>query len=291
MSVVLIATDLTEHSEPALLRGRAHAEAVGAEWVVCHVIPDVLRHHPLAPNPAENDVALASDLEKKAAEAVTDQVGRVLRVSPDDYKAVIEIGTAEDAIVRAAEEAGASLIVIGGRPRQGIERTLGHIAERVVRYSHTSVLVARPGIPTGKAIVATDFTEGSLAAVRFGAMLVKKANVDATLLHALQLPGTGWASALAALGSPWTPPPKATVDELATLGRDLLAGLAKEHGYVRAEQVEGVPAEVLVARANGINAEMIIMGSRGRTGLARLVLGSTAEKVIRSSGTSVLVVR
>ena len=44
-SPVLIATDLTEHAEPALVRGRAHAEAIGADWIVCHVIPE-LRHHP-----------------------------------------------------------------------------------------------------------------------------------------------------------------------------------------------------------------------------------------------------
>jgi nucleotide-binding universal stress UspA family protein len=57
------------------------------------------------------------------------------------------------------------------------------------------------------------------------------------------------------------------------------------------EQVEGTPAEVIVARAEALGVEMILMGSRGRTGLARLVLGSTAEKVIRTSTMSVLVAR
>lgn len=294
---VVIATDLTEHSEPALVRGRAHAEAIGAKWIVCHVIPDVLRHHPLAPSPAENDLTLASGLTKTAADAVTEQAGRVLRASADDYRVAVEVGNAEDGIVRLAEEEGASLIVIGGKPRHGLERALGHVAERVVRYAHGSVLVARAARASGpshKVLVATDFTEGSLPAVRFGALLVSKVNVDATLLHVVQLPVTSIAAAMAALGSPWTPPPKETIAELDALGRNVLEGLAKEHGYAHTEQIDRAaddPATVIAARASALGAEMIIMGSRGRTGLARLVLGSTAEKVIRTTETSVLVAR
>ena len=290
-SPVLIATDLTQHAEPALIRGRAHAEATGAPWVVCHVIPDVLRHHPLSPSRGENDLALTSDVTKKAAELVTEQVGRVLGASADDYRVVIEIGRAEDEIVRIAEAEGVSLVVIGAKARHGSERVLGHVAERVVRYGHTSVLVARPGAATGKVLVATDFTEGSMPSVRFGAMLVATAGVKATLLHVVQLPPLTMASTAAAFGSPWIAPSKATIDQLEGLGQSMLEGLTKEHGFADAEQVEGNPADIIVARAGALGVEMIVMGSRGRTGLARLVLGSTAEKVIRASGTSVLVAR
>jgi nucleotide-binding universal stress UspA family protein len=293
-SPVLIATDLTPAAEPALLRGRAHADAIGAPWVVCHVIPDVLRHHPLAPARDENDLALAGDVTKKAADLVTEQVRRVLGASPDDYRTVIETGTAEDEIVRIAEAEKACLVVIGAKARHAAERVLGHVAERVVRYVHTSVLVARPGVVSGKILVATDFTEASMPCVRFGAMLVAKAGVEGTLLHVMQLPSassTALGSVAAALGSPWMPPSTATVAQLEALGRATLDGLAKQYGFTQTEQVEGDPADVIVTRASSTNAEMIVMGSRGRSGLSRLVLGSTAEKVIRTSETSVLVVR
>ena len=157
---VLIATDLTPNAEPALVRGRAHAEAIGAPYLVVHVIPDVLRHHPLAPTPADNDASPMMDITKKAAELVTEQVRRVLGASADDFRVRIEIGDAEDEIVRIAEEEHATLIVVGARAREGAERVLGHIAERVVRYAHATVLVARAGTATGKVVVATDFTEG-----------------------------------------------------------------------------------------------------------------------------------
>ena len=291
--IILVATDLTAYAEPALVRGHAHAEATGGALVVCHVIPDVMRHHPLFATRDANDTVLAGDLTKKAAELVADQVGRVLHLSVDDYRIVVETGRAEDEIVRISEEEHAELVVIGAKPREGAERVLGHVAERVVRYAHSSVLIARAHAGTAKILVATDFTEGSTAAMKLGGELVTKLAVDGTLLHVVQLPAESSAlsAVSSALGSPWIPPTQTAIESLEALGRSTLDGLAKQYGFTHVAQVEGTPAEVIVARAEAIDAEMILMGSRGRTGLARLVLGSTAEKVIRNSKTSVLVAR
>ena len=290
---VLVATDLSTYSEPALVRGRAHAEAKGGALVVCHVIPDVMRHHPLSASRDANDTVMAGDLTKKAADLVAEQVGRVLRLSVDDYEIVVETGRAEDEIVRISEEARASLVVIGARPREGSERVLGHVAERVVRYAHTSVLIARAHASTGKILVATDFTDGSTAALKLGGELVTRLAIDGTLLHVVQLPSesSALAAVSSALGSPWMAPSQTAIESLETLGQSTLEGLAKQYGFTHVAQVEGTPAEIIVAHAESLNAEMILMGSRGRTGLARLVLGSTAEKVIRTSTMSVLVAR
>lgn len=289
---VLIATDLTPNAEPALVRGRAHAEAVGVPYLVVHVVPDVLRHHPLSPTPTDNDASPMLDVSKKAAELVTEQVRRVLGASPGEFRVRVAIGDAEDEIVRIAEEEHASLIVVGAREREGSERVLGHIAERVVRYAHATVLVARSGSSTSKVVVATDFTEGSNPALRYAAMLVDKAGVEVTLVHAAQQPqSTALTTLFSTLGSPWTPPAAAAVEQLEALGREMLDSLANEHRFAHAVQVEGSPAAVILARAEAIDAEMIVVGSHGRTGLRRLVLGSTAEEVIRLTKRSVLVVR
>src|SRR4051794_19073934 len=107
--IILVATDLTAYSEPALVRARAHAEVTGGALVVCHVVPDVLRHHPLFATRDANDTVMAGDLTKKAAELVAEQVGRVLRLSVDGYRIIIETGRAEDEIVRISEEERAAL--------------------------------------------------------------------------------------------------------------------------------------------------------------------------------------
>jgi nucleotide-binding universal stress UspA family protein len=290
-SPVLVATDLTDASDVALIRGHGHAVAAGAPLVVCHVVPDVLRSHPLFPQRNEADILAAVDLVKKAGELVQEQVGRVLRLGADAYAIAVETGVPEDEIVRIGHERGASVIVIGGKPREGVEKVLGHVAERVVRYAHVPVLVARPGHRTGKILVATDFTEGSVAAMAFAGQIMKSVGAEGTLLHVMQRPSSLMADVVGPLGSPWMPVPKSAIDELEALGERTLEGLAKQHGFARFEQVDGEPAGIIAARAQALDVEMILMGSRGRTGLARLVLGSTAEKVIRDSRCSVLVTR
>lgn len=281
---VLIATDLTEASDPAIARGAAHAQAVSAQVVICHVIPDVFRTHPLQPTGGDNAIALSAELTKRAADLATEQARRVAGLSPDQDTVVIETGSPGDEIVRVAEERRASLVVIGGKPE-------GRTAERVVRYASTPVLVARRGPTSGKILVATDFSTAALPALVFAKTLIENAHVEATLLHVMQPPQPLLPSIASAFGSPIVPAPPGVVERLEELGKETLDGLAKSYGIGRTEQVEGDPATTIVEQARAIGAEMIVMGSRGRTGLARLVLGSTAEHVIRTAPCSVLVAR
>jgi nucleotide-binding universal stress UspA family protein len=51
------------------------------------------------------------------------------------------------------------------------------------------------------------------------------------------------------------------------------------------------PAEVIARQAKKLHASMIIMGSHGRTGLQRLLLGSVAERTLRLAGCPVLIVK
>ncbi|MBX3207745.1 MAG: universal stress protein [Labilithrix sp.] len=288
---VVVATDLCDASRPALERGRAHAAMLGVPLVVCHVVLDVFRHHPLMPNPAENDLALEADLLARVGELVSDQVRDVLGPSVADLEVMIESGAPDEEIVRIAEARRASLIVVGAKPREGARLALGHVAERVVRYAHTSVLVARESAATKRALAATDFSEGSLPALRVAAELARSAEAKVTLLHVMKPPSSALSSALTPFGDTWTPPAARALGELESLGVSMLANLTKEYGLAGFEQREGDPADVVIERAEALDVEMILLGSRGRRGLARLVLGSVAEKVIRNSRCSVLVAR
>ena len=71
-----------------------------------------------------------------------------------------------------------------------------------------------------------------------------------------------------------------------------LAGIFKASGVDVALSVrEGDVVKTILAEANGTGAQMIVMGSHGRTGVARAVYGSVAETVIRSATVPVMVVR
>lgn len=289
-SPIVIATDLTPNAVPALKRGFIHGNAVGAPIIVCHVVPDVARH-PLSPTRGENDFVAETEMCKRAAELVTEQVRTAVNASPDDYRVVVEAGVPEDQIVRIADEEKATFVIVGAKEREGAERLLGQVAERVVRFAHCSVLVARAGHETGKLLVATDFEEDSTPALKAMKALVDGMNLDATLLHVMQSQSSVLPSLLQPLGIEYVPPAKAAMDDLAALGKATLEGLAKQYGARQAEQVEGTPSDVIVARAQELGVELVILGSRGRKGLARLLVGSVAEAVVRRSSTSVLVAR
>lgn len=260
---VLVATDLTAASEPALVRARDHARAVDAFLVVCHVVPDGIHNNALFPQFNEAEALEVAGILSRAGDRVDEQIQR-LSISPDEAKIVIEGGCIEEEIVRVAEEERASLVVIGGRERVGVERRVGHIAERIVRYSHAPVLVARDTARTGRILVPTDFSEASRSAHEQAAMLVRTVGVKATLLH---------------------------VGRREADGEVKLASICEEYGFTDREQLEGDPADVIVERASALSAEMIIIGSRGQTRLRRLALGSVAEAVVRTSTCSVLVAR
>ena len=93
------------------------------------------------------------------------------------------------------------------------------------------------------------------------------------------------------LGSPVVPPPADVIERLEQLGNETLKSFASTYGFQHVEQMEGDAPKIIVERAKALGVEMIIMGSRGRTGLARLVLGSTAEQVVKEAPCSVLVAR
>lgn len=280
---VLVATDLTEASDPAIARGAGHAQAIGAPLVVCHIIPDVLRSHPLQPFAGLNELTLSSDFTKRAAELVTEQVQRVANISPDEDTVVIETGNAEDEIVRIAEARRASIIVVGSKH--------GRTAHRVVRYAHVPVLVARATNASGKILVATDFSEPARAALDFAKTLVEQMKLDATLLHVMPSPSTFVPAFAAPFGSPVSPPPTDVLQRLEQLGKETVGSFADQYGLQHFEQMEGDAQAIIVDRAKALGVEMIILGSRGHTGLARLFLGSTAEHVVREAPCSVLVAR
>jgi nucleotide-binding universal stress UspA family protein len=102
------------------------------------------------------------------------------------------------------------------------------------------------------------------------------------------------------LASPWsgllyTPEMRAVFDSQRTWAADALAArvaaLAAQGVGARAVVVDGQPDVEIVRVAAEHHAQMIVMGTQGRTGLDRLLLGSVAERVVRTAPCPVLTVR
>jgi len=132
----------------------------------------------------------------------------------------------------------------------------------------------------------TDLSERSQAAFHFACALAKDYGAHLLILHVVP-PGTKQLAPLLDVGSQATP-----VHALESLAEELRrlqppdAAVAVEH---RLE--EGQPAPVIVQVANDAHADLIVLGTHGRTGLSRVLMGSVAEQVVRRAGCAVVTVK
>jgi len=132
-------------------------------------------------------------------------------------------------------------------------------------------------------LVPIDFGQASQAALDLAVSLATSAEAKLTLFHAYTIPMPIYSEAA------WAP-----ADALERESRKALdEALAKtKKVYQRAEAVLvcGEPAQEIVAAAAKGGADLIVMGTHGRKGLSRVLLGSVAEKVVRLSPVPVLTV-
>ena len=143
--------------------------------------------------------------------------------------------------------------------------------------------------PYRRILCPTDFSESAKRAVGHAAALAKEMNAELTLSHAFQntayvLPVQGYPGptpdALARLRQQLTTELEAAADEVRKLGIT-----------VHTKLDEGVPHSCVIEHARAWNADLIVMGTHGRTGLAHALIGSVAERVVRGAPCAVLVTR
>lgn len=136
-------------------------------------------------------------------------------------------------------------------------------------------------------LVPVDFSAGSLEALDFGVSLARRLDASIVLLHALgsiYSPGRFDSPRLRPLR---TQALKDAKRRLATLAKRRV----RPHVPVRHQVIKGVAYLGIVEAASKAKADMIVMGSEGRTGINRFLVGSVAEKVIRHARCPVLIAR
>lgn len=238
--------------------------------------------------------ALEAALQEEATatvQAVADRLaGHGLRA-----EAKVLRGRPAMTIVEAALQAEADLIVLGSKGHGTIESMLlGSTSSEVVDHASVPVLVARRR-RLDRVVLAWD---GSATADRAAGLVrswpifarstirvVTIADVEApSWVGATEAPATEAASAMLEASDTSRALHASLPDEMAAMLT--AAGLA-----ATAELRQGDAASEIIAAAAADGADLIVLGSHGRTGLARLTMGSVAAKVLRHAPSSVLIVR
>lgn len=140
-------------------------------------------------------------------------------------------------------------------------------------------------------LVPVDFSDGSLVALQHASTWAARFGAEVDLLHVCEPPS------FAPAGDTHSPIDEPRLVELIQsraehamrrFGEDARArGLAFRSWFCEA----GSPALCIVERAKAGNYDLIVMGTRGRTGLSRLMMGSVAERVVRLASCPVVTVR
>ena len=288
---VLAALDFEDSSLEALRQADALARGVGGTLAVCHVLPVA---HDLSALLLERGLPASEKLaaeEASARDALRERARSKLGIELSEV--FVERGTAYAEIVRRAETWGADFIVVGSHGHSALTSALiGSSAERVARHAHASVLVARPVAKGGVVLAATDLSELSLPALEAGAAAAKRSGAKLVVASVLELPDPVAISAASLIGAAPAVPSAEVLNELRTVLRSTLQQTLTRLGVTAEIRVlEGSAAPGIVDCADELGAELIVVGTHGRTGLVRFALGSVAERVIRNAKSSVLCVR
>ncbi len=264
---ILISTDGTENSEGAIREAIKFAAKCSSKIYVCMAIETNPEYATIGANyfKMEEEAAI-KHLESIKAQAEEDGVTceTVFLESMPPAKAIIEEATAKEV----------DMIVIGRQGYQGVARLLiGEVAAKVIADAPCKVLVVPKAAQIGykKILVATDGSPHSITAVNEAINIAKKTGSHIIALSSMR--------------------DESEQEDAKTYTRDALE-LAKTEG-ISAEALtpKGKASNVIVESAGGMGIDLIVMGTYGKTGVRKLLMGSTTEKVIGNAGCAVLVVK
>ena len=287
---IVVGVDFSPESEIALRLAIASARRLGADIELVHATY-------MEPSVATGDAEtwgnpLWADLVRDHIRSIRQQLadlrerysnqGVLLSQTLIDRHPAVALAT-------LSEEREARMVVVGTHGRTGFRRLfLGSVAERVARTASTDVLVARPGRASGRLeriLVPTDFSAAADSALaRAVELAADGAEID--LVHCWKIP---------ALQISYSTGP--SLDQYARL----IEETAEEQAAPLLARYAGAPVDITFSArcaatvpgilGNAPGYDLIAMGSHGRRGFRRFLLGSVAEATVRHAPCSVLIAR
>ena len=297
---ILCPVDLSDHSRHALDTAVAFARWYDAHVSVMYV--RAIATPMLAPGPYAGLEAFPplswTEEERLEAQQAVDAFVAADRAAGARIDTVLreEVNVA-GAIAGQAGMQGTDLVVMGTHGRSGFERLLlGSVTEKVIRIAacpvltvppHASDSVPRTASALDRILCAVDFSETSARVLSFASSLAATCGATLTVLHVLELlPEVTEMPSFDMSGY------RATRFEEA--GTHLAALLTPEVRHACKTQellIAGKPGREILRVAADQQAGLVVVGSRGRGALDRLVFGSTAAHVVRHAVCPVMTIR
>ena len=275
---ILVATDFGKASKDALQMASVLAKEFHSEIILIHVIPEI------------NDFQITrGKIRKKVTEKLNHIEMDLKRKGIVSVESIVRFGIPFERIIEYSDELEVNVIVVGsGKGEKNFP--LGTTAERMMTYADKPVLVVKPGTRPliRKIFCPVDFSEASKRALINAIHLSRTFKAHLTVL-------TVFEPLLSSF-----------------LGPDRTPGVSKEKGLVKRQQYKydkfllgfesedltwtriirrGEPYKEILRAIREAQPDLLVMGSQGRTGLSRLIMGSTTEKVVRELPCSVITLK
>lgn len=288
---ILVPVDFSDPSRKALKTAVALAQRFSSRLAVAHV---TRRNRPDSHIVAEQ-LGMTFDTRRAGRAELMEFIEREVPGDLQPTRLVVD-GVPFDEIAKAAKAWEADLIIIATHGYTGLKHVLlGSTTERVVRHAPCPVLVVRGREKRGikaafspdkvrSILVPVDFSKPSLDVLPHALALARKYEARLTLLHVI-----------APLHPDLLIDTTQSQRDARVAAHERLGKLAdatkKAWPRTGRELRTGAPVTTITALAQRTNADLIVMGTHGRTGLKRRFIGSVAERVVRHAPCSVLVVR
>jgi CPA2 family monovalent cation:H+ antiporter-2 len=294
IETVLIGTSLTEASDEVVRTGLKVARAAGARVVLAHAhsIQAAYGGAPYIPDLAMEEVLQA---ERQALRRQMESQAERLGIKLEEL-AGYQLGPApaHQMIMEAAKKINAGLIVVGAAESPRLAKLFGSTADRVVRKATSPVLVVRRELPMPPARVLLPVDLSYLSAEAFHEGLEVLGLLARERGPAATLPEIETLYVVTDLDrhlfAPEEAPERAEAHAKEELDRFLARHAGDSPFAVTPRVVSGYVEDEILLRIREWEPSLVVIGTHGRSGFERFLLGSVAARVIRDSGANALVV-
>ncbi len=280
----LLAVDGSDNSYEAVhaLKYFARAE----QLTLLHALNVPRPAYPMMlPEVAEEIYKTLEQSMREDGERLLNRVQSLLPMHAGPSTKHLRIGSPAEVIVSMAEEQKADLIVMGARGLGPVkERLLGSVSHRILTLAHCATLIVNGPVKAMKQILLP--LQGPFdaeAAIRFLQLKPFHDAVEFTLLTVLPSTEPPWPGDAAAA---------AASTEILEKQADYIEGVAERLraiGYqAHGVAVVGTPSTMILQEATTLRSDLILMGTRGRQGITRFVLGSVSHAVLHKTPCPVL---
>ncbi|MFA6054662.1 MAG: universal stress protein [Thermodesulfovibrionales bacterium] len=267
MEKLMVATDGSDYSESAIREAINLAKVCSSRLFAVSIVTTNLEFETVVPQVMEKDEKEAREhiesIKSRAAKEGID-CDAIVRLSEDPFQDIIDL----------AEKNKVNMIIIGTHGRTGLKRLMmGSVTAKVIGHSPINVLVVplHAKVECRNILLATDGSKYSDAAASEAFGIAKKCGSSLFVISVASA-DTEVASAAGNV-------------------KKVTGTAERENIHIEGIAVKGKPYEAIIETAKQKRADLIIMGSHGRTGLERLLMGSVTERVIGHSEVAVLVVK